>query len=186
MINVCNTSIEDNENFLLHFPLYDQMHDDLFGHLSEIPGLEPINLSSKLLCDLLLSGNESFQNIENKLILETTIFICLLEGWSEDWSPCGRGGRGIACIASLMHIMMHIWHNMAPSKRYHIAGGVDTSAALLDFALRQCQSDAGVAGGHLMNLSIWRELPLAFLPSAGALPVVLRFVWLYGNWASFV
>ena len=36
-----------------------------------------------------------------------------------------------------------------------------------------------------MNASIWGELPVTCLPSAGALRVVLRFVWLYGNWASF-
>ena len=37
-----------------------------------------------------------------------------------------------------------------------------------------------------MNVSIWEGLPLTCLSSAGALRVVLRFVWLYGNWASFV
>ena len=36
-----------------------------------------------------------------------------------------------------------------------------------------------------MNASIWGGLPVAYLPPAGALRVVLRFVWLYGNWASF-
>ena len=39
-ICVCNTGIEDNEHFLLHCPLFDQMRNDIFGHLSEIPGLE--------------------------------------------------------------------------------------------------------------------------------------------------
>ena len=34
-----------------------------------------------------------------------------------------------------------------------------------------------------MNVSIWGGLPLTCLPLAGALRVVLRFVWLYGNWA---
>ena len=36
-----------------------------------------------------------------------------------------------------------------------------------------------------MNVSIGGELPVTCLPLAGALPVVLRSVWLYGNWASF-
>ena len=57
-ICICNAGIEDNEHFLLHCPLYDLMRDDLLGHLSEIPGLEPTNISSKALCDLLLFGNE--------------------------------------------------------------------------------------------------------------------------------
>ena len=36
-----------------------------------------------------------------------------------------------------------------------------------------------------MNFSIWGGLPVTCLPSSGALRVVLRFVWMYGNWASF-
>ena len=35
---VYNTDTEVNEHFLLHFPLYYQMLNDLFGHLSEILG----------------------------------------------------------------------------------------------------------------------------------------------------
>ena len=53
---MCKTGIEDNEHFLLR-----QIRDDLFGHVSEIPGLELTNLSSKALCDLLLFGNEGFK-----------------------------------------------------------------------------------------------------------------------------
>ena len=37
-----------------------------------------------------------------------------------------------------------------------------------------------------MNVSIWEGLQVACLPPAGALSVVLQFMWLYGNWASFV
>ena len=76
-ICVCNTGIYDIEHFLLHCPLYDQIYDDLFGHLSEIPVLELTNLSSKALCDLLLFVNEGLSNIDNKLILETTISFIL-------------------------------------------------------------------------------------------------------------
>ena len=36
-----------------------------------------------------------------------------------------------------------------------------------------------------MNVSIGGGLPVTCLLSAGALRVVLRFVWVYGNWASF-
>ena len=36
-----------------------------------------------------------------------------------------------------------------------------------------------------MTASIRGGLPVTCLPLAGALWVVLRFVWLYGNWASF-
>ena len=48
-ICTCNTGIEDNEHFLLHCPIYDQMRNDLLGHLSEISGLELRNLSCKAL-----------------------------------------------------------------------------------------------------------------------------------------
>ena len=41
----CNTGIEDNENFLLHCPMYNQMRNDLFYQLSEIPGLSLIILT---------------------------------------------------------------------------------------------------------------------------------------------
>ena len=79
-ICVCKTGIGDNEHFLLHCPLYDQMRSDLFGHLSEIPGLELTNLSSKALRDLLLVGNEGFNNIHNKIDLETTMTFILSTG----------------------------------------------------------------------------------------------------------
>ena len=46
----CNSGIEDNEHFLLHCPIYDQMRNGLLGHLSDIPGLELENLSSETLC----------------------------------------------------------------------------------------------------------------------------------------
>ena len=55
--------------------MYDQMRNDLFDQLSEIPGLELDNLNSEALCELLLFGNQRFNNIANKLIKEATIFI---------------------------------------------------------------------------------------------------------------
>ena len=79
-ICTCNTGIEDNEHFLLHCPLYDQMRNDLFDQLSEIPGLELDNLNSEALCELLLFGNPRFNNIANKLILEATISFILSTG----------------------------------------------------------------------------------------------------------
>ena len=44
------------------------MRNDLFDQLSEIPGLELDNLNSEALCELLLFGNQRFNNIANKLI----------------------------------------------------------------------------------------------------------------------
>ena len=49
-------------------PFYDQMHNDLFDQLSEIPGLDLNNF--KALCGVLLFGAPYFNNIADKLILE--------------------------------------------------------------------------------------------------------------------
>ena len=76
-ICACNSGIEDNEHFLLQCPIYDQMRNDLLDRLSRIPGLELGNLSSGALCELLLFGNPSFNDIANKLILEATISFIL-------------------------------------------------------------------------------------------------------------
>ena len=76
-ICACNSGIEDNEHFLLHCPIYDQMRNDLLDQLSRIPGLELGNLSSGALCELLLFGNPRFNDIANKLILEATISFIL-------------------------------------------------------------------------------------------------------------
>ena len=76
-ICACNSGIEDNEHFLLHCPIYDQIRNDLLDQLSRIPGLELGNLSSGALCELLLFGNPRFNDIANKLILEETISFIL-------------------------------------------------------------------------------------------------------------
>ena len=46
----CGNDMEDNEHFLLRCPQFDVMRQDLFGRLSEIPGLN-IDLDDKPLCD---------------------------------------------------------------------------------------------------------------------------------------
>ena len=76
-ICACNSGIEDNEHFLLHCPIYDQMRNGLLYQLSRIPGFELGNLSSGAFCELLLFGNPRFNDIANKLILEATISLIL-------------------------------------------------------------------------------------------------------------
>ena len=46
----CGNDMEDNENFFLNCPQFDVTRQDLFGRLSEIPGLN-IDLNDKPLCD---------------------------------------------------------------------------------------------------------------------------------------
>ena len=70
---ICGKEKEDNEHFLLHCPLYDIMRCDLFGQLSEIPGLDISNYDSKSLCTLLLYGSPLLNIIANRIIMEATI-----------------------------------------------------------------------------------------------------------------
>lgn len=72
----CNAGIEDNEHVFLHCLLFEQMRNDFFDHLSEIPGLELDTLSPAATCELLL-GNPRFNDIANNLILEATISFIL-------------------------------------------------------------------------------------------------------------
>ena len=68
----CGNDMEDNEHFLLRCPQFDVMRQDLFGRLSEIPGLS-IDLDDKRMCDLLLFGDSKNSVIINRIILEATI-----------------------------------------------------------------------------------------------------------------
>ena len=68
----CGNDMEDNEHFLLRCPQFDVMRQDLFGRLSEIPGLN-IDLDDKPLCDLLLFGDSKKSVIISRIILEATI-----------------------------------------------------------------------------------------------------------------
>ena len=67
----------------------------------EIPGFGLTNLSSKILCYLLVFDNERFSNIDSKLILETTISFILSTGRrNEAWFTCGTSilDVAISCI----------------------------------------------------------------------------------------
>ena len=65
----CGNELEDSEHFLLHCPQFDVMRQDLFGRLSEVPGLN-IDQEDKPLCDLLLFGDSKNSVIINRIILE--------------------------------------------------------------------------------------------------------------------
>ena len=51
------------------------MRNDLFGQLSEIPGLELTDISSEALYDLVLFGNEGFNNIYKSIVEIAILFI---------------------------------------------------------------------------------------------------------------
>ena len=68
----CGIDKEDNEHFFLHCPQFYLMHQNLFGQLSDTPGLI-LNLDDKSLCDLLLFGDSKYSVANNRKILEATI-----------------------------------------------------------------------------------------------------------------
>ena len=70
---ICGTAKEDNEHFLLHCPLNDEMRCDLLDQISEIPGLDISQYNLKSFCTLLLYGSPLLNIIANRMILEATI-----------------------------------------------------------------------------------------------------------------
>ena len=49
------------------------MRRDLFGQLTDIPGLDSTNLDSIALCNLFLFGSPQLNVVANRIILEATI-----------------------------------------------------------------------------------------------------------------
>ena len=70
---VCNTGIEDNAHFFLHCPLFDPMRYDLLGQLSYLPKLDLGNIDLQALLYILLYGCPTFDESENRRILEASI-----------------------------------------------------------------------------------------------------------------
>ena len=70
---VCRTRTEDNEHFLLHYPLYSILRQDLFDQLSDIDGFNVADLNPKELRPLLLFGDQTLGTVANRIILEATI-----------------------------------------------------------------------------------------------------------------
>ena len=68
----CGIDKEDNEHFFLHCSQFYLLRQNLFGQLSDIPGLI-LNLDDKSLCDLLLFGGSKYSVANNRKILEATI-----------------------------------------------------------------------------------------------------------------
>ena len=69
----CQTGIENNEHFLLHCPRHSSHRRDLLDRISNVVDVDPKNLSSTDLCNLLLYGNSCFSVDTNHHITESTI-----------------------------------------------------------------------------------------------------------------
>ena len=70
----CQTGIENNEHFLLHCPRHTSHRRDLFDRISNVVDVDPENLSSTDLCNLLLYSNSCCFSVDtNHHIIESTI-----------------------------------------------------------------------------------------------------------------
>ena len=69
----CQTGIENNEYFLLHCPRHSSHRRDLLDRISNVVDVNPTNLSSTDLCNLLLCGNSCFSVDTNHHIIKSTI-----------------------------------------------------------------------------------------------------------------
>ena len=73
MSNACNAGIEDNAHFFLHGPLFDLTRYDLLGQLSYVSKLDLGNIDPQALLYLLLYGSPTFNESENRRIVEASI-----------------------------------------------------------------------------------------------------------------
>ena len=69
---MCGIGNED-EYFLLHCPLFDNARRDLFVQLTDIPLLDLSVLDNEAFSNFLLFGDDKFNIVSNRMILEATI-----------------------------------------------------------------------------------------------------------------
>ena len=69
----CGMANEDNEHFLLHCPLRDNMRQDLVGHLENTLEFNVSDMDSISLSDLLLFGKPDLDVSVKKMIIEETL-----------------------------------------------------------------------------------------------------------------
>ena len=69
----CKEETKTTVHFFLHCPLYLVHRNNLLGELSNILNNDVRQLPDDHLCDLLLIGTPSYNEIANKMILEGTV-----------------------------------------------------------------------------------------------------------------
>ena len=69
----CKEETEATVHFFLHCPLYLVHRNNLLGELSNILNNDVRQLPDDHLCDLILLGSPSYNEIANKMILEATV-----------------------------------------------------------------------------------------------------------------
>ncbi len=79
----CKIENESTSHFLLRCPRHNNERDDLFSALSDIIKIDKVLLSSLnhvVLVDILLFGSKEYDDIRNKLIIESCIRFILSTG----------------------------------------------------------------------------------------------------------
>ena len=70
---ICGNGEENNEHFLLHCPRYVNQRKDYLDEVSNLVGSRIFELTSTYLCTFLLYGNEQFDTVTNRAIIEATV-----------------------------------------------------------------------------------------------------------------
>ena len=70
---ICGNGEENNVHLLLHCPWYVNQRKDYLDEVSNLIGSGILELTSNDLCTLLFYGNEQFDTVTNRAIIEATI-----------------------------------------------------------------------------------------------------------------
>ena len=73
---LCGNGVEDNEHFLLHCQRFSIHRTSYLDNVSHLINRSTTTLSNSLLCNILLLGDNQFNDITNMLILESTVDLC--------------------------------------------------------------------------------------------------------------
>ena len=69
----CGAANEDNEHYLLHWPRFNLLREDLFSTVIEVSCIDIANLDLESLCILLLYCSSDMNMIDKRIIIETAI-----------------------------------------------------------------------------------------------------------------
>ena len=85
---LCGNGADDNEHFLLRCQRSSNHRTSYLDNVSHLIKRSTTTLSNSLLCDILLFGDNQFNDINNKLILESTVDLCKNLGHSSALLRC--------------------------------------------------------------------------------------------------
>ena len=77
---LCGNGVEDNEHFLLHCQRFSIHRTSYLNNVSHLIKRSTTTLSDSLLCNILLFGDNQFNDITSKFILGSTVDFCKKTG----------------------------------------------------------------------------------------------------------